>query len=50
MDISGRTGVYILPRTEDGVVKIAYRGTKYAHCLYEREKQVILLLTSSQIH
>ena len=28
LDTSGGAGVYSLPRTEDGVVKVAYRGTK----------------------
>jgi sarcosine oxidase/L-pipecolate oxidase len=29
LDMSDGAGVYSLPRTEDGIVKVAYRGTKY---------------------
>jgi sarcosine oxidase/L-pipecolate oxidase len=28
-DMAGGAGLYCLPRTDDGLVKVAYRGTKY---------------------
>ncbi|KAH8905810.1 FAD dependent oxidoreductase [Coniochaeta sp. PMI_546] len=31
LDMTGGAGLYSLPRTEDGVVKVAYRGTKYTN-------------------
>lgn len=31
LDTSGGAGLYSLPRTEDGVVKVAYRETKYTN-------------------
>jgi sarcosine oxidase/L-pipecolate oxidase len=47
LDMSGGAGVYSLPRTEDGVVKVAYRGTKYVAMLMRRLILVVCHILTS---
>jgi sarcosine oxidase/L-pipecolate oxidase len=47
LDKAGGAGVYSLPRTEDGVVKVAYRGTKYTNYATVRGKRISVPKTAN---